>query len=146
MEWEIKKFEELSNRELYSVLQLRAEVFVVEQNCPYLDLDDKDVQSLHVMGKMNNEILAYSRIVFPGISYDTPAIGRVVTSKKIRGSGAGKMLMQKSIEFCQQHFPGQKITISAQCYLEKFYSELGFNTISDTYLEDDIPHVKMKMG
>lgn len=143
MEWHVKKFAELDALTLYQILKLRAEVFVVEQTCPYLDPDDKDLKSIHVYGKENNSVLAYARIVEPGVSYDTPSIGRVVTSQLVRGKGAGKELMKRTLDACRQSYPEQKITISAQCYLEKFYLELGFETASDPYPEDDIPHIKM---
>jgi ElaA protein len=144
MEWHLKSFEELDTKTLYYILKLRAEVFVVEQTCPYLDPDDKDFKSHHLYatGKAG-EVLAYARIVKPGVSYPTPAIGRVVTSPKIRKSGTGRILMQKCIQACSELFPGNPVTISAQCYLEKFYQSLGFETVSDPYPEDDIPHVKM---
>lgn len=143
LSWEIKEFSGLSPSILYSILKLRAAVFVVEQTCAYLDPDGRDQQSLHVYGHDNGEVMAYARIVHPGVAYSTPAIGRVVTSPSIRRNGSGKELMKRAIESCRQHFPGQDITISAQCYLERFYNDLGFETISEPYPEDDIPHVKM---
>lgn len=143
MQWEVKKFEELDALTLYKILQLRAEVFVVEQTCPYLDPDDKDLQSYHVCGMKDGKLLAYSRVVKPGISYVTPSVGRVVSAPEVRRKGAGRELMKFTLEACNKLFPGRDITISAQCYLEKFYHEFGFRTISEPYPEDDIPHVKM---
>jgi len=140
----IKKFEELSSIELYQMLQLRAEVFVVEQNCAYQDIDSRDLNSFHVLAILNNEIIGYSRLLPKGLSYDEYCcIGRVVIRKNNRIHNYGKMLMQKSIEFCQLHF-NAPIKISAQLYLEKFYQNLGFKSVSTPYLEDDIPHIAMK--
>ena len=143
MQWHLKKFEELDVRSLYLILKLRAEVFVVEQICLYLDPDDKDFKSYHLYCTDNDEVPAYARIVLPGVSYETPSIGRVVTAGKVRRTGIGKELMQRALLACDNLFPGKNITISAQCYLEKFYNNLGFETVSAPYPEDDIPHVKM---
>lgn len=140
----IKKFEELSSIELYQILQLRSEVFVVEQNCVYQDIDSRDLDSFHVMAKFNNEIMGYSRLLPKGISYEAYcSIGRVLIQKNHRIRNYGKKLMQKSIEYCQLHFDAP-IKISAQLYLEKFYRSLGFTSVSAPYLEDDIPHIAMK--
>lgn len=142
--WEIKKFDELSNIELYRILQLRQEVFSVEQNCAYQDADGKDFKSVHLIGYNNeNEIMAYSRIVPAGISFKEVSIGRVITSKKARGAGAGKELMKKSIEFIEKQYGKESIRIGAQCYLIKFYSGFGFEISGAEYLEDNIPHIEM---
>lgn len=143
MNWTCKKFHDLTAEELYSCLKLRSDVFVVEQNCVYPDLDEKDIYCHHLFAAENNQVLAYARIVPPGISYPEPSIGRVVTSAVVRNSGWGKILMRKSIDFCLNEYPGKDICISAQEYLENFYLELGFQRISPTYLEDGIPHLKM---
>lgn len=144
MEFSLKSFVELSNTELYSILQLRAEVFVVEQDCVYQDLDGKDEMSHHVLGFSDDFLAAYTRIVPPGISYDDYAsIGRVVTSMKARKHGYGKALMNKSIGFCKELHPDYDIKISAQTYLLKFYNELGFKKVGEGYLEDGIPHIGM---
>lgn len=143
MEWSLKKFDELSLAELYSVLQLRSEVFVVEQNCVYQDMDYKDQKSWHLMGKSDNKLVAYTRLIPAGISYSEPSIGRVVTSPSCRKKGIGRELMLRSIEACHQLFGETAIKIGAQRYLENFYSSLGFITCSDEYLEDGIPHVEM---
>jgi ElaA protein len=140
----VKTFNELSLHELYQLLKLRAEVFIVEQNCAYLDLDDKDLKCLHVLCYNNGQLIAYTRIVPPGISYTEPSIGRVVNHKSIRGTGTGKLLMNFSIAECQKRFPNQHIVISAQCYLLKFYNDLKFIEEGESYLEDDIPHIKMR--
>ena len=143
MDWILKKFGELSNDELYAILRLRAEGFVVEQNCAFQDLDDKDQASYHLMGIEQGKLVAYTRLVPAGISYNIPSIGRVVTSPGSRGNGLGKLLMEKSIEVATQLFGKTPIKIGAQLYLRKFYSELGFVQSSDVYLEDGIEHIEM---
>lgn len=142
--WLLKKFEELTPHELYAALQLRNEVFVVEQNCVFQDADDKDLDSYHLLGYVDNKLIAYTRLVPPGVIYIEPSIGRVVTSPSVRGSGAGKELMQESINNCYSLFGKQSIKIGAQLYLKKFYEGLGFAQISDAYLEDGIPHIYMR--
>ena len=142
--WNLKPFEELSVNELYSILKLRAEVFVVEQNCSYQDLDGKDLKSVHLMGtNKDNELIVYSRIVPPTISFNEVSIGRVLSALKYRKTGAGKLLMQKSIEVIYQKFGEVPIRISAQAYLKTFYERLGFVKTSEEYLEDGIPHIEM---
>ncbi|MGQ0827109.1 MAG: GNAT family N-acetyltransferase [Bacteroidota bacterium] len=142
--WKIKIFEELNTIELYNILRLRSEVFVVEQNCPYQDMDGKDSKSFHLVGlDDNNEIVAYARILPAGISYKEVSIGRVVISNTMRGKGMGKELMKESINFIGKQFGKVPIRISAQCYLKNFYKSLGFEIASEEYLEDNIPHVEM---
>lgn len=142
--WQLKNFEELSNTELYNILKLRMEVFVVEQNCPYQDADGKDLRSLHLMGRdEKNNLIAYSRIVPAGISFNEISIGRVVSSPEFRGTGAGKVLMQKAIEAIYQTNGNVPVRIGAQLYLKKFYESFGFTKISEEYLEDNIPHIEM---
>jgi len=140
-----KKFQDLSLEELYESMALRQEVFVVEQDCPYLDADGKDQSSFHLMGHdEEGRLVAYTRLVPQGISYEKyPSIGRVVTSPIVRGKGVGKELMEASIEWCEKLWPGVSIKISAQTYLKKFYESLGFNQVGEGYLEDDIPHIPM---
>ncbi len=143
LNWRYKTFEELTNLELYELIQLRNEVFVVEQDCVYQDADGRDLQSKHLLGYDGHELAAYVRIVPSGISYDEYcSIGRVVVSPKHRRKEYGKAVMYKGIEICKKEFQ-ENIKISAQCYLEKFYIELGFKVISEQYLEDDIPHYAM---
>lgn len=144
IEFKIKRFKELSLNELYSVLQLRSEVFVVEQNCVYQDIDGKDEKALHVIGYYNDKIVAYTRIFDKGYYFDETSIGRVVVSPKYRDKKWGYQLMQVSIDAIKEYFEDTKITISAQQYLTKFYQSLGFVQTSEVYLEDDIPHVQMK--
>jgi ElaA protein len=141
-----KTFDELSTIELYQLLQLRAEVFIVEQNCAYLDLDDKDYKSFHVLGFENEKLIACSRLVPAGLSYELePAIGRVVTHPSVRKSGYGKLLMEYSIDATKKIFNSSVIVIGAQCYLDKFYQNLGFIPEGEMYLEDNIPHIKMRL-
>ncbi len=141
--WTCKKFDELTTHELYAVLQLRSEVFVVEQNCVFQDMDDKDQYSWHLMGWHNNLLAAYTRLVPAGVSFKEVSIGRVVTSPKMRKSGAGRSLMKKSIETTYNIFGNQAIRIGAQLYLKKFYESFGFQQSSEIYLEDGIEHIEM---
>lgn len=142
--WELKPFDQLTVHQLYAILQLRSEVFVVEQNCPYQDEDGKDLKSWHLMAwNDENMLIAYTRILKAGDSFAEASIGRVVSSPKVRGTGIGKLLMQKSIDELYQLFGKVPIRIGAQRYLEKFYTSLGFRIASEPYLEDDIPHIEM---
>ena len=142
--WEIKEFEELTNNELYAIIQLRLAIFSVEQNCPYQDADGKDQDSHHLMGyDQNGELVAYSRIVSPGISYAEVSIGRVVSSSKVRGTGMGKELMRKSLDCIETIYGKVPVRISAQCYLIRFYNFFGFEVIGEEYEEDHIPHIEM---
>jgi ElaA protein len=138
-----KTFSELNIDELYQILRLRSEVFVVEQDCVYQDIDDKDKNATHLYYKVNDEILAYTRIFKGGDYYENPSIGRVVVSKKERGKDLGKKIMIDSIEYIKQNIKGEKIELSAQKYLDKFYEDLGFYKIGEDYLEDGIPHQRM---
>ena len=142
--FKIKRFNELSTVELYSLLQLRSEVFVVEQNCVYQDVDGKDDNAIHVLGFLDNELASYSRIFDKGIYFEEASIGRVVVSPKLRDKKLGHDLMQVSIAAVNEHFKEHNITISAQEYLKKFYESHGFVQTSEMYLEDDIPHIQMK--
>ena len=142
--WKIKPFEALSVVELYSVLQLRSEVFVVEQNCVYQDIDGKDVKALHLFGEYEGKIVAYARLFKPNDYFENASIGRVVVSQKYRDQKWGYDLMQQAIKAIQEHYNETKITISAQLYLQKFYESLGFVKTSDVYLEDDIEHIEMR--
>ena len=141
--WTIKKFDELSVKELYIILQLRSEVFVVEQNCVFQDMDDKDQSSYHLMGWENNILIAYTRLVPPGIVYQFPSIGRVITSQSARGTGIGKHLMERSIEETEKLFGKVPIKIGAQVYLKEFYNSFGFKQSGDIYDEDGIDHIEM---
>ncbi len=141
--WSCKAFDTLSPGELYSILQLRNEVFIVEQNCVYQDCDDKDRQSYHFMGWEQNKLVAYTRLIPAGVAYNEISIGRVVTSPSVRGNKVGKELMRLSIEKLHELFGKSKIKIGAQLYLKSFYESLGFVQSSEVYLEDGIEHIKM---
>ncbi len=146
LQWKCTGFNELSPHQLYSILRLRMDVFVMEQDCAYQDMDNCDQDALHVTAMQDAELLCYARLLPPGVKYQTVSIGRVITQKSIRRDGFGKRLMSKSLEYCQQYWPGETITISAQQHLEKFYCELGFVTESEPYLEDGIPHIQMRQA
>ncbi len=141
--WTYKKFDDLSPVELYAIMRLRIEVFIVEQNCPFQDADNKDLKAVHLMGWYNNELVAYTRLFDKAASYAEASIGRVVTSHIARGSGIGKQLMQKSISLLYTLYGSQPIRIGAQLYLKGFYESLGFQQTSDIYLEDNIEHIEM---
>lgn len=149
MIWIEKTFEELTTAELYNLLHLRAEVFVVEQHCAYQDVDFADQHAVHIMGYDDDrQLVAYARVFAPGIrsrgmEYNMASIGRVITAKAQRGKGSGKALMQRAIAAVESRFGEQPIKISAQQYLTKFYESLGFRQTSDMYLEDNIPHIEM---
>lgn len=139
-----KSFEELNKKELYDLMQLRQEVFVVEQDCPYLDADGLDFKAIHVFQYNSDKMIAYSRILPPGLVYkEACAIGRVVTSKISRNAGIGRQLMVESISLCKHFYPGTLIKISAQQHLKSFYNSLGFKQTGESYLEDGIPHIAM---
>jgi ElaA protein len=145
IDWKFKLFNELSPDELYAIIRLRNEVFVVEQNCVFQDADNKDQSSYHVMGWKENELLAYSRLVPAGISYSEPSIGRVVTSPTVRSLGLGKKLMEHSIYLLHSKWGKLNIKIGAQLYLEHFYNSLGFQRTSEIYMEDGIEHIEMQL-
>ena len=139
----VKSFEELSKLELYKILRLRAEVFIVEQDCVYQDVDDKDQKALHVILKKSEEIIGYTRLFWPGDYFKEASIGRVVISKKERDNNYGSELMKASILAISEKMKEKKIKISAQTYLKIFYNNLGFLESGKEYLEDGIPHVAM---
>ncbi|TLU99281.1 GNAT family N-acetyltransferase [Dyadobacter luticola] len=143
LEWRFQTFEELSTKELYQQLRLRSEVFVLEQRCCFLDADNKDQKCHHLSGYKNGELLAYARIVPPGISYEFPSIGRIVVSTKGRGQGLGIELLHVSIEKLEVLYGKSTIRIGAQLYLKRFYESFGFLQSSEVYPEDDIAHIEM---
>ena len=144
LQFKIKPFKELSIQELYETLRLRSEVFVVEQNCVYQDIDNKDQKAIHVFGYYNGELVAYCRLFDAGDYFDNASIGRVIVAQKFRDKKWGNNLMIEAIAGIKEHFGKSNITISAQMYLQKFYESHGFIKTSEMYLEDDIPHIEMK--
>lgn len=139
----IKSFDELTNHELYNMLRLRSDIFVVEQNCAYLDLDNKDQKSFHLLYYVDNELAGVTRLLPAGLSYDEISIGRVVIARSHRGLGLGRKLMEASLEGCEEKFGKAPIRISAQYHLSKFYQSLGFIEQGKVYDEDGIPHIEM---
>ena len=143
IDWKCKPFDQLTPDELYAILRLRSEVFVVEQNCVFLDADNKDQPSLHIMGWQGDLLAAYARLIPAGISYSEASIGRVVTSPAARSLGMGKELMQQAINILYTSWGNADIKICAQLYLERFYNSFGFQRSSDIYIEDGIEHIEM---
>lgn len=146
IQWTTKNFNMLSVNELYQILKLRSEVFVVEQNCVYQDLDNKDQKALHLFGEVEGKIIAYSRLFKGNDYFDNSSIGRVVVALNFRDMNFGHALINRGISEIKKHFNEENITISAQLYLKKFYESHGFVATSDMYLEDDIPHIEMKIS
>ena len=140
----IKKFNDLSPLELYEILQLRSEVFVVEQDCVYQDIDGNDQKALHIIGTVENKIIAYTRCFGPGDYFKEASIGRVVVKESQRKFKRGNQIMNSSIKAINNHYKTKIIKISAQCYLNKFYTNLQFKSIGEKYLEDGIPHISME--
>ena len=143
IDWRFKSFAELTKTELHEIMILRQQVFVVEQNCPYQDADEKDKLSYHLMGYFENELVAYLRLVKPGVSYKEMSFGRIVTSSNYRGRGLGTALMNEGIEQSIKLYDASKNRISAQSHLVPFYQKFGFESTGKEYLEDGIPHVEM---
>ena len=143
MEITVKKFNQLTVEDLYYILQLRSEVFVVEQDCVYQDIDGKDHKALHIIGKKKGEIIAYTRCFPPGVYFNEAAIGRVVVTEKERKFGYGHDIMETSIEAIEEHYNTTSIKLSAQTYLTSFYEAHGFEKTGNEYLEDGIPHIGM---
>ncbi len=140
MEWKLKKFDDLTLDELYGILKLRSEVFVVEQDCVYQDLDDKDQLSYHLFLENDGETVAVSRIIPENVSYEEMSIGRVVVKENFRGQGLSKIMMKKAIDFIVDDLGKSEIRLSGQAYLVDFYEDLGFKKVSDMYMEDNIEH------
>ncbi|MCG9558249.1 MULTISPECIES: GNAT family N-acetyltransferase [Vibrio] len=145
--WYSLPFTELSTQQLYQLLKLRVDVFVVEQTCPYPELDGKDTLAgvQHLLGYADEELVACARLLPPGTTYDNASIGRVATKQSARGDGLGHQLLKEALTSCEVFWPGTTIDIGAQQHLESFYKSHGFKTISEMYLEDDIPHVDMRL-
>jgi len=143
MEINVKTFDQLTKKELYDILQLRSEVFVVEQDCVYQDMDGNDEKALHVLGIKDGKIVAYTRCFKPGFYFKEASIGRVIVKKSERKYKFGNDIMNASVVAIKNNYNTTLIKISAQCYLDKFYTNLGFNAIGEGYLEDGIPHIAM---
>ncbi|OCA71124.1 GNAT family N-acetyltransferase [Chryseobacterium arthrosphaerae] len=141
--WKIKTFDEFTVPELYAVLKARIDVFVIEQNCPYPDLDNYDQKAVHIWAEEDGQVLAYCRIFDKGIKYEETSIGRVLTTEQARGKSLGKLLIQYAVETIENRFHTPEIRISAQDYLLRFYGGFGFEDTGKKYLEDDIPHTEM---
>jgi ElaA protein len=143
LEWQILAFAELPRESMYALLRLRQQIFVVEQNCAYLDLDNLDQSAMHMLCTRNQELLAYQRCLAPGLSYRESSLGRIVVCPAMRGQQLGRDLVLRGIDYNQLQWPGRGIRINAQAHLQEFYSSLGFTAEGDVYLEDNIPHVQM---
>ena len=145
--WSTPTFAELTTIELYELLKLRVDVFVVEQTCPYPELDGKDTQHgvRHLLGYEDGQLVACARLLPAGTTYDNVSIGRIATQAEARGAGLGHQLLTEAIKHCHTLWPNSTIDIGAQQHLEAFYQSHGFVTISEMYLEDDIPHIDMRL-
>lgn len=143
LSWNLKQYKDLSLDELYDLLKLRTEVFVVEQNCVFQDMDDKDQAAFHLMGWKEGKLVAYSRLLAPGTAFSEMSIGRVITAASARRLNLGKELMDLSIVKIRELFGKSPIRIGAQLYLQKFYSSFGFSQVGEIYIEDGIPHIEM---
>ncbi|MBO0575017.1 GNAT family N-acetyltransferase [Clostridium botulinum] len=143
MSFKIKKFNELSVEEIYEILKIRNEVFIVEQECPYEDCDGKDKNAYHLFYMKEGKVISYLRILEKGLSYDEISIGRVLVNKDYRGKGLARKSILQAIYFIQNNLKENSIRISAQHYLMNFYKSLGFKSVSEVYLEDNIPHIEM---
>jgi ElaA protein len=145
MHWHFAKFDDLSPRDIHDLYQARVAVFVLEQKCPFQDVDGADLQCWHLIGRASSggEVLAYCRLVPPGVKYPEPSIGRVLTTERARRTGAGRELMDQAILRCEKLWPGKALKIGAQQYLEKFYGSYGFKRSSEPYDEDGIMHIEM---
>ncbi|MCA2015672.1 GNAT family N-acetyltransferase [Vibrio tritonius] len=145
IEWQCLSFEQLTTHQLYDILRLRVDVFIVEQNCPYHELDNKDrhPEVRHLLGIKNGEIVAYSRLLAPEVSFASPSIGRVITLAQARGNGLGHQLMTQAIQHTNRLWPNQPIEIEAQAHLQVFYEQHGFVKVSEPFMLDNIPHIEM---
>ena len=144
--WHCKPHSDLSKHELYAALALRTQVFVVEQNCPYLEVDGRDLEgdTCHLLGWQGNELVAYLRLLDPALNQGDVVIGRVVTAASARGTGLGHGMMEQALLACAQRWPGVPVYLSAQAHLQGYYGRYGFAAVTDEYLEDDIPHIGMR--
>jgi ElaA protein len=143
MSWKVKSFNELTTHELYEILQVRTQVFVVEQECAYLEVDGKDVHAHHLYKEENGEVVAYARLLPAGVSYKEPSIGRVLVKEEHRRRGLASELVERGLAFIHGEWGEQPVKIQAQEYLREFYGSFGFRAITETYLDDGIPHIDM---
>jgi ElaA protein len=143
LNWQTKTFDDLSNHALYAVLKLRLDVFSIEQQCIYQDLDNRDQEALHMLGWQGEELVAYQRLLPPGLDYPESSIGRIVINMEARGHNLGKEMVQRGMDFALGTWPGNDIRINAQAYLRKFYMNLGFEPLTEEYIYDGIPHLEM---
>lgn len=144
LRWRFSPFDELTPREVHDLYQARIEVFVIEQDCPFQDVDGADPVSWHLLGReAGGTLVAYCRLVPPGVKFAEPSIGRVLTTAAVRGTGAGRVLMREALGHAERLWPGRPIRIGAQHQLERFYEEFGFASASEPYVEDGIPHIEM---
>jgi ElaA protein len=143
LDWQWSALNDLSARQLYAIFAARVAVFVVEQNCAYQELDGLDLDAEHLVVWSGNDVAAYLRLLGPGTRFAEPSLGRIITTQAFRGSGLGRELLARGVERARLRYPGQAVRISAQRYLEEFYRSFGFETVSEMYLEDGIPHVEM---
>ena len=146
VDWQWRTYDELSKDELYELLKLRQDVFILEQQCLFLDMDDKDQLSYHLLGRVNGKLVAYLRVIPKTIDgVDTMEIGRVLTDASQRGAGTGRVMMQETMSYLQDNFSDKGVQLSAQQYLTKFYASFGFEAISEPYDDDGIMHVDMRL-
>lgn len=143
LSWRFAHFDLLTPREVHDLYRLRIAVFVLEQDCPFQDVDGADPLCWHLLGRAGGDLSAYCRLVPAGVKFAEPSIGRVITAQSVRRTGAGKLLMAQSVRHARALWPGQAIRIGAQAHLERFYGGFGFAKASDEYLEDGIPHIEM---
>ena len=145
MKWQTIKFHQLTTDQLYEILKLRVDIFVVEQTCPYPELDEKDRhgEAIHLLGSEEDDLIAYARLLAPGVSYADASIGRFAVKELQRHQGLGSQLLDECLQEIKRQWTGSAIRISAQAHLQEFYEEFNFKKVSDIYLEDDIPHIEM---
>jgi len=142
--WHWKAFDQLNVPELYALMKLRVDVFVVEQHCPYPELDDRDQGAMHLLGWAGDRLVGYLRVLPPELSgHGLPALGRIVTAADCRSLGLGRALVRLGVDYAQQAYPAMALRIAAQAHLQPFYAEFGFEPVGESYLEDDIPHIDM---
>jgi ElaA protein len=141
--WQWSSFDQLTGRQLYTILAARAAVFVVEQNCPYLDTDGYDYAAEHLTGWVENDVAAYLRLLGPDTKFREPSLGRIITTAEYRGTGAGRTMMAEGLRHAAKRYPGADVRIGAQERLQQFYESFGFRKASEMYLEDGIPHIEM---